>query len=86
MITPGTLCRSKDAIVKCDDDVSGRICRVVALVPEHRWRTPHVPEYKVELLAMPVIAFRRQDELDALESRRTESKIEEAMATCLPAS
>jgi hypothetical protein len=63
---PGTLCRSKDAIIKCDDDRSGRICRVVSVVPEHRWRSEDNPEYKVELLAMPVTAFRRHDELDVV--------------------
>ena len=68
MLTEGMICRSKDAIIKCEDDVSGRVCRVVAVLPEPRWRSPQVPEYRVELLAMPVRAFRRQDELETMSS------------------
>jgi hypothetical protein len=63
MLTPGTICRSKDAIIKWEDEEKGRLCRVVSLVPEHRWRTAGMPEYKVELLALPVTAFRRHGEL-----------------------
>lgn len=63
MFETGAICRSKDPIIKCADDEQGRVCRVVAVVPEHRWRTPGVPEYKVELVALPVTAFRRVSEL-----------------------
>src|SRR4051812_14233500 len=63
MIDTGAICRSKDAIIKCADEEQGRVCRVIAVVPEHRWRTPGVPEYKVELVALPVTAFRRDHEL-----------------------
>ena len=63
MFDTGAICRSKDAIIKCTDEEQGRVCRVVAVVPEQRWRTPGVPEYKVELVALPVIAFRRAHEL-----------------------
>lgn len=59
----GTLCRSKDAIIKCADEEQGRLCRIVSVVPEQRWRTPGAPEYKVELIALPVTAFRRHGEL-----------------------
>jgi hypothetical protein len=75
VFTPGTLCRSKDAIIKCENDSSGRVCHVVAVLPEHRWRFPQIPEYKIELPAMPVTAFRRLDELDVL-STGTESPLE----------
>jgi hypothetical protein len=63
MLDPGSICRSKDTIIKCSDDEQGRVCRVIAIVPEHRWRTAGVPEYKVELIALPVTAFRRENEL-----------------------
>ena len=68
MLTAGTICRSKDTIIKCEDDASGRVCRVVKVLPEPRWRSPEMPEYKVELLSMPIQAFKRQDELDALSA------------------
>src|SRR5687767_7048484 len=63
MLEPGAICRSKDAILKCDDDEKGRLCRVLGIVPEERWRIRGVPEYKVELIAMPVTAFRRDGDL-----------------------
>ena len=62
MFETGAICRSKDPILKCADEEQGRVCRVVAIVPEHRWRTPGIPEYN-ELVALPVIAFRRVNEL-----------------------
>jgi hypothetical protein len=31
---------------------SSRLCRVIAPVPNQRWRNPDVAEFKVELLAM----------------------------------
>jgi hypothetical protein len=63
MLEPGTVCRSRDAIMKCADEEQGRLCRIIGVVPEQRWRTPGVPEYKVELIALPVTAFRRDGEL-----------------------
>lgn len=63
MFEPGTICRSKDAILKCEQEEEGRICRVMNVLPEARWRTRGVPEYKVELIALPVTAFRRHGEL-----------------------
>ena len=66
MLEPGTICRSKDPIIRVDDEEKGRLCRVLGVVPEARWRTPGLPEYKVELVALPVTAFRRQGELSPL--------------------
>lgn len=63
MFDTGAICRSKDPILKCADEEQGRVCRVVGVVPEQRWRTRGVPEYKVELVALPVTAFRREHEL-----------------------
>ena len=65
-IEVGVLCRSKDAIMKFGDEDRSRLCRVVAIVPDHRWRQPNMPEYKVELLAAPVTAFRRASELEVV--------------------
>jgi hypothetical protein len=62
----GKVCRCRNSIVKCANDDDGRLCRVVGVVPQERWRQPNVPEYKVELLAMPIAAFRRANELDPL--------------------
>ncbi len=63
MLDEGTICRSRDPIIKSNNDDTGRLCRVLTLVPQHRWRDPNVPEYKVELLSMPVTAFRRENDL-----------------------
>jgi hypothetical protein len=63
MLELGEICRSKDPIMKCDDEEKGRLCRVLGVVPESRWRTPGLPEYKVELIALPVTAFRKHGEL-----------------------
>lgn len=63
MFDTGAICRSKDPILKCADEEQGRVCRVIGVVPEQRWRTRGVPEYKVELVALPVTAFRREYEL-----------------------
>jgi hypothetical protein len=62
----GVLCRSRDAIVKTLPDDDARLCRVVAAVPPERWRNPQAPEFKVELLALPVTAFLREDQLSPL--------------------
>lgn len=63
MFAPGTICRSKNVILKCDQEEEGRVCRVMNVLPEARWRTRGEPEYKVELIALPVTAFRRHGEL-----------------------
>lgn len=65
-LTVGALCRARDAIVKTLGDDEARLCRVVAAVPPERWRTAGVAELKVELLAMPVTAFVRADQLRLL--------------------
>jgi hypothetical protein len=57
------LCRSRDAIVKTLRDDDARLCRVLAPVPPGRWRNPAVAEYKVQLVAMPVTAYVREDQL-----------------------
>lgn len=62
----GALCRSREPIVKTLADDEARLCRVVSAVPPERWRNPHAPEFKVELLAMPVTAFLRADQLAPL--------------------
>lgn len=62
----GSLYRSRDAIVKTLSDEDARLCRVVGAVPRERWRNPQAPEVKVELLAMPVTAFLREDQLAPL--------------------
>jgi hypothetical protein len=72
MFETGAICRSKDPIMKCADEEQGRVCRVVGVVPEHRWRTPGVAEYKVELVALPVIAFRRVNELALVPPAETQ--------------
>lgn len=63
MLQVGTICRSRDAIIKCADEEKGRVCRILSVLPETRWRTVGLPEYKVELVALPVHAFRRESEL-----------------------
>ncbi|HEV3484555.1 MAG TPA: hypothetical protein VG106_04045 [Vicinamibacterales bacterium] len=63
MLDPGTICRSRDIIIRCKDEEKGRLCRIMKVVPEARWRTAGVAEYKVELIALPVTAFRRETEL-----------------------
>lgn len=80
MLTPGTICRSKDTILKLDDEEMGRLCRVVAVVPEHRWRTPGVPEFKVQLVSLPVTAFRRLGELTPLSQAEFRSVQTDSMA------
>jgi hypothetical protein len=52
--------------VKTLSDDDARLCRIVAAVPPQRWRNPQAPEFKVELLAMPVTAFVREDQLTPL--------------------
>ena len=68
MIAVGSVCRSRDRIVKAGSDDEARLCRVVAVVPATRWHDPKIAEYKVELLAMPITAFRRATDLEILSS------------------
>ena len=63
MIDVGAVCRSREAIIKTAGEDDGRIWRVIASVPPERWRQADVPEYKVELLTMPITAFRREADL-----------------------
>ena len=63
MFQVGAICRSKDPVIKCEDEDRGRMCRIIAEVPEHRRRTRTVREFKVALLDLPVTAFRREHEL-----------------------
>ena len=64
----GTLCRSKLPITRMCDDRESRLCRIKALLPEHRWRNPEMPEYKVELLSLPVSALLCHSDLEIAES------------------
>ena len=63
MLEVGTVCRSREPILKTEEGDSGRLCRVVAVLPPNRWRAPNTPEYKVELLSKPVVAFCRERDL-----------------------
>jgi hypothetical protein len=62
----GLLCRSRDPILKTLAGDDAHLCRVIAALPQARWRNPQAPEFKVELLAMPVTAFVRGDQLAPL--------------------
>jgi hypothetical protein len=68
MLDPGALCRSKDPIMRFGDEEKERLCRVIGTVPPQRWRSSDMPEYKVELVAAPVTAFRREVDLIPLQS------------------
>ena len=62
----GTLCRSRTPIVRLDDEDRSRVCRICDVLPAERWRSDAIPEYEVELLALPVTAQRSHVELDRL--------------------
>lgn len=62
----GALCRSRTPIVRLDDEERSRVCRIAQVVPADRWHDGDVPEYEVELLAIPVTAQRKHDDLDPL--------------------
>lgn len=62
----GAVCRSRNTIIKAADDESARLCKIVGLVPQEWWRQADVPEYKVRMLAFPVTAIRRANELQVL--------------------
>lgn len=74
-MTIGDVCRSRDAILRMQNEDEGRICRIVAEVPPARWRNPAIPEYRVELLTMPVTAFRRASDLIPLVEHAREAAI-----------
>jgi hypothetical protein len=63
MLNPGSLCRSKEPIMRFGDEEKERLCRVIGSVPAERWRSADMPEYKVELVSAPVTAFRREADL-----------------------
>jgi hypothetical protein len=63
----GAVCRSRNTIIKAADDDSARLCKIVGLVPQEWWRRPEVPEYKVRMLAFPVTAIRRANELQVID-------------------
>jgi hypothetical protein len=65
-LRPGMICRSREPLMRCASDDEGRLCRVICEVAETRRRQPEVPEYKVELLAFPVTAFRRVTDLEVV--------------------
>jgi len=62
----GAVCRSRNTIIKAADDDSARLCKIVGLVPAEWWRRADVPEYKVRMLAFPVTAIRRANELQVV--------------------
>jgi hypothetical protein len=59
----GTVCRARKMIITAADEDMGRLCKVVGVVRQEWWRRPDVPEYKVRMLAFPVTAIRRANEL-----------------------
>jgi len=59
----GTVCRSRNTIIKAADEESARLCKIVGVVLPEWWRNSEVPEYKVRMLAFPVTAIRRASEL-----------------------
>lgn len=65
----GTVCRSRNNIIKAADDDSSRLCKVVGVVRPEWWRCPDVPEYRVRMLAFPITAIRRANELQAVSPR-----------------
>src|SRR5207247_10912853 len=59
----GTVCRSRKSIITAADEDMSRLCKVVGVVLRDWWRRPDVPEYKVRMLAFPITAIRRANEL-----------------------
>lgn len=62
----GDVCRSRTPIVRLEDEDRSRICRIAQVVPPKHWRDEHIPEYEVELVALPVTAHRSHTELEPL--------------------
>ena len=59
----GTVCRSRNSIIKAADEDSARLCKIVGVVRQEWWRRPDMPEYRVRMLAFPITAIRRANEL-----------------------
>lgn len=62
----GTVVRSRKTIITARDEESSRLCRIIGVVMREWWRKPDVPEYKVQMLAFPVTAIRRANELQTV--------------------
>jgi len=65
----GTVCRSRNSIIKAADEDSSRLCKIVGVVRQEWWRRPDMPEYRVRMLAFPVTAIRRANELQMVSSQ-----------------
>jgi hypothetical protein len=65
----GTVCRSRKAIIKTADEESSRLCKIVGVVLQEWWRHADVPEYKVRMLAFPITAIRRANELQMVSGQ-----------------
>lgn len=61
------ICRSREPLLKCANDDDGRLCRVIGEIPEERRRDPGIAEFKVELLAFPLTAFRLARDLEVID-------------------
>jgi hypothetical protein len=59
----GTVCRSRNSIIKTADEESARLCKIVGIVRQEYWRRADMPEYRVRMLAFPITAVRRANEL-----------------------
>ena len=64
----GTVVRSRKTIITVGDEETARLCKIVGVVMKEWWRKPDVPEYKVRMLAFPVTAIRRANELQMIAS------------------
>ena len=64
----GAVCRSRKTIIKAADDDSARLCTIVGVVRPEWWRRPDIPEYKVKMLAFPITAIRRANELQPVSA------------------
>jgi len=65
----GTVCRSRNSIIKAADEDSSRLCKIVGVVRQEWWRRPDMPEYRVRMLAFPVTAIRRANELQMVSAQ-----------------
>jgi hypothetical protein len=63
LLTVGAICRSRNTIIKTGDPDASRLCKIIGTVRQVWWRRADTPEYKVKLLAFPIIAIRRASEL-----------------------
>ena len=62
----GTVCRSRSSIIKAGDEDSSRLCKIVGVVRQEWWRREDMPEYRVRMLAFPITAVRRANELQTV--------------------